>query len=308
MFLPGTRPVAQNTSAQPALSWSIVGKGAIGLLAASRLQLAGYAPTLWLRQPAVIDIKFQKQPLKFLSATPPLQAVLVPVKSYAVFDAVKTLQPFLTPDAQLVLSHNGMGTISEVLPLLLPTQGLWFLTTTHGALKQQDAILHTGSGHSVLAPLNAAASRHTTAVTQAMDVALGPVTVAADIQPFLWQKLAINAVINPLTALHNCKNGTLAQPQYQQQIKAILHEVCQVATAAGYPLQPTLVQQNVMQVIERTAENFSSMQQDVLHRRRTETDAISGFIVAQAARFNIAVPHNSQLQQQLLQLQQRYGR
>ena len=308
MFLSGTRPVAQNTSAQPALSWSIVGRGAIGLLAASRLQLAGYTPGLWLRQTGIVDIQFQQQPLQFLSATPPLQAVLVPVKSYAVFDAIKTLQPFLTKDAQLVLSHNGMGTIPEVLPLLQPTQGLWFLTTTHGALKQQDAILHTGSGQSVLAPLNAAASRHTTAVIQAMDIALGPLTVAEDIQPFLWQKLAVNAVINPLTALHNCKNGALAQPQYQEQIKAIVQEVCQVATAAGYPLQPASVLQHVMQVIARTAENFSSMQQDVLHQRRTETDAISGFIVAQAARFTIAVPHNLQLQQQLLQLQQRYGR
>lgn len=308
MFLPGTRPVAQNSPAQSALSWTVVGSGAIGLLAASRLQLAGYPVRLWLRQPATIGIQFQQQPLKFLPAAPPLNAVLVPVKSYALLEAVTTLLPHLSADAQLVLSHNGMGSIEQVLPLLAPQQGLWFLTTTHGALKRAHSILHTGLGQSVLAPLNSAAQAHSSAVTAAMDSALGPVTLTEDIQPFLWQKLAINAVINPLTALHNCNNGELAQPQYQQHISAILHEVCQVAAAAGYTLHYDLMLARIHGVIHSTAANFSSMQQDIVHQRRTEIDAINGYIVAQATRFNIAVPYNTQLQQQLLQLQQGYGR
>ncbi|MDP2713914.1 ketopantoate reductase family protein [Rheinheimera sp.] len=300
--------MASNTSAQPALSWSIVGHGAIGLLAASRLQLAGYKPGLWLRQPAPVNIQFQQQPLQFLPAVPPLSAVLVPVKSYAVLEAVTTLLPHLTSDAQLVLSHNGMGNIEQVLPLLAPQQGLWFLTTTHGALKQAQSILHTGLGQSVLAPLNRAAQAHSGAVSAAMDCALGPVALTEDIQPFLWQKLAINAVINPLTALHNCHNGELAQPQYQQHISAILHEVCQVAAAAGYALHYEVTLERIHAVIQSTAANFSSMQQDIVHQRRTEIEAINGYIVAQAARFKLAVPHNAQLLHLLLQLQQGYGR
>ncbi|MGP9802305.1 ketopantoate reductase family protein [Rheinheimera sp. NSM] len=300
--------MAPNTSASSALSWTVVGRGAIGLLAACRLQLAGNPVRLWLRQPATIDMQFQQQPIQFLPATPPLSAVFVPVKSYAVLETVTTLLPHLTADAQLVLSHNGMGSIEQVLPLLAPQQGLWFLTTTHGALKQADSVLHTGCGQSVLAPLNSAAQAHSNAVTAAMDTALGPLTLTEDIQPFLWQKLAINAVINPLTALHNCHNGELAQPQYQQQICAILHEVCQVAAAAGYALHYEVMLEKINEVIQSTATNFSSMQQDIMHQRRTEIDAINGYIVAQAARSNLAVPHNTQLQQQLLQLQQGYGR
>lgn len=297
--------MAQNSPPQPTLNWAIVGQGAIGLLAASRLQLAGWPVQLWLRQPAPVDICFNQQPLHFACATAPITAVLIPVKSYAVLSAVQALLPVLTPDAQLVLSHNGMAATEHILPLLSPAQGLWFLTTTHGALKQGATVRHTGQGQSVLAPLNPAAKNQLLAVQQAMDIALGPVTLTDNILPFLWHKLAINAVINPLTALNNCSNGELAKEQYQPQISQILTEVCQVAAAAGYPLQYAQILEKVQQVIQSTAANFSSMQQDIAHRRRTEIDAINGYIVTQAALYNIDVPYNIELTQQVLQLQHR---
>ena len=295
--------MAQNTPAQPALNWTVVGQGAIGLLAACRLQLAKVPVSLWLRQGPSIDTLYQNNILRFTQATGQLNAVLLPVKSYAVVDAVHSLLRHLSPDAQLVLSHNGMGTIEQVLPLLQPTQGLWFLTTTHGALKLGEAVVHTGNGESVMAPLNAAASARSVHVFQAMDHALGPLTLTSDITPFLWQKLAINAAINPLTAVHNCRNGGLAQARFQLIITAVLEEVCQVATAAGVPLTLPLLVQKVQQVISNTAQNYSSMQQDVAHQRRTEIEAINGFVVQQAQRYGIAVPHNNSLLLQVRQLQ-----
>lgn len=295
--------MAQNTPAQPALNWTIVGQGAIGLLAASRLQLANYPVRLWLKQGLSVDTQHLNRQLQFDQATGELDAVLIPVKSYAVVNAVYSLLPHLSPDAQLVLSHNGMGTIEQVLPLLQPRQGLWFLTTTHGALKQGSTIVHTGNGESVMAPLNAAAQTHAVQVFQAMDCALGPLTLTADITPFLWQKLAINAAINPLTALYNCRNGELAQAKFQLQITAVLEEVCLVAHAAGIALALPQLMKKVQQVISNTAQNYSSMQQDIAHQRRTEIDAINGFVVQQAQRYGIAVPHNNSLLQQVRQLQ-----
>lgn len=295
--------MAQNPPAQPALNWTIVGQGAIGLLAASRLQLANYPVRLWLKQGLSVDTQHLNQQLQFHQATGKLDAVLIPVKSYAVVDAVYSLLPHLSPNAQLVLSHNGMGTIEQVLPLLQHRQGLWFLTTTHGALKQGSTIVHTGKGESVMAPLNTAAQEHAVQVFQAMDCALGPLTLAADITPFLWQKLAINAAINPLTALYNCRNGELAKAEFQLQITAVLEEVCVVANAAGIALALPQLMKKVQQVIGNTAQNYSSMQQDIAHQRRTEIDAINGFVVQQAQRYGIAVPHNNSLLQQVRQLQ-----
>lgn len=296
--------MAQDPAPQQTLSWSIVGQGAIGLLAACRMQQAGCDVSLWLRHPRLLTIKFSHRQLQFKPASAPISAVLIPVKSYAVTEAVQALLPALASDAQLVLSHNGMGSIAQVTPMLLPQQGLWFLTTTHGALRQADTVLHTGEGMSTLAALNSAAKVQQQQVVQAMDMALGPVTLTDNIQPALWQKLAINAVINPLTALHNCRNGELASLKYRHHIEALVTEVCQVAAICGYPLNEPTTLQTVLRVINDTAKNFSSMQQDLAHGRRTEIDAITGYIVQQAAYHNIKVPHNQTLLQQILQRQQ----
>lgn len=295
--------MAQNTPTQPALNWTIVGQGAIGSLAACHLKQAGYPLSLWLRQPRPLQIHFAGQQLEFLPSDSAIDAVLIPVKSYALLDAVHQLLPHLSANAQIVLSHNGMGTIDAVLPLLQPGQGLWFLTTTHGAFKQGASLQHTGKGQSVLAALNRAAAPYRQAVLQAMDAALGPVTLTEDITPFLWQKLAINAAINPLTALYNCRNGELRQTQFQSTLAAVLQEVCQVASACGVALDQAQLQLKLQQVLSATAENYSSMQQDIAHKRRTEIDAINGYVVRQAARFAIAVPHNSALFEQVLQRQ-----
>ncbi|MEW5681355.1 MAG: ketopantoate reductase family protein [Pseudomonadota bacterium] len=292
--------MASTTPTQRPLSWTVVGSGAIGSLAACRLKLAGYNVGLHLKQPRALSIDFAGRQLHFSAASPPFTAVLIPVKSYAIIDAVQSLLPHLATDAQLVLSHNGMGTLEQVLPLLAPGQGLWFLTTTHGALKQQQTLLHTGQGQSVLAPLNHAAKAYTPMVLPAMEAALGPVTLVEDITPFLWQKLAINAAINPLTAIYNCRNGELLQAEFAPLLTAAINEVQQVAAACGVILDYALLQQKVLQVVAATAENFSSMQQDIANKRRTEIEAINGYVVQQAARFGIAVPHNNAMLAQVL--------
>ena len=294
--------MASTTTAQRPLSWTVVGSGAIGSLAACRLQLAGYRVGLLLKQPRALSIDFAGRPLHFPAAIAPLNAVLIPVKSYAVVGAVQGLLPHLAADAQLVLSHNGMGTLEQVLPLLAPAQGLWFLTTTHGALKQQHTLLHTGQGQSVLAPLNHVAKACTSMVLPAMNTALGPVTLVEDITPFLWQKLAINAAINPLTAIYNCRNGELLQAEFAPLLMAAITEVQQVAAACGVIMDNNMLQQKVLQVVAATAENFSSMQQDITNKRRTEIEAINGYVVQQAARFGIDVPHNNAMLAQVLRL------
>jgi ketopantoate reductase len=43
-----------------------------------------------------------------------------------------------------------------------------------------------------------------------------------------WQKLAVNASINAVTALCSCKNGQLDTQQGRSLIHAVCHEVCTV--------------------------------------------------------------------------------
>ncbi len=299
--------MASYPSPQPALSWTIVGRGAIGLLAGARLQLAGYLPTLWLKQPEKLALIFtdiqQKNQQLLLSPQQidtPIRRLLLPVKAYDVAKALTQLTPLLADNAQIILSHNGIIPLQPILQQLKPDQGLWFLSTSQAAYKLlPHHVVHSGEGSSYLARLTAGCAWDDSIVA-AMTAALGPLSMVADIYPILWQKLAVNAAINPLTALENCQNGQLAQPRYQQQISALVSEVCQVATALGYAMDVASTVSRVNQVIAATAANYSSMQQDMLSGRQTEIDAICGYVCQQAAHLNIAVPANQAMLAQVI--------
>lgn len=287
------------SSSQQKLGWSVVGQGAIGLLAACRLQAAAYPVALWLRQPRALAVTLEaatgSTPCHFLPAVTPLRQVFVAVKAYAVADCLSQLTPALSADAQLVISHNGMPDLAYLQTVTKIKQGIWFLSTSHAALRKAELVMHTGQGHSILSPLNSAAREAESAIVEAMTQALGPLQVTADIKPALWRKLAVNAVINPLTALHNCRNGALASEVFQPQIARIIAEVCQLAALEQIELDLQQTTAHVYQVMQATAANYSSMQQDHYYKRPLELAAITGFIIDTAITHQLPVPENQAL-------------
>jgi 2-dehydropantoate 2-reductase len=77
---------------------------------------------------------------------------------------------------------------------------------------------------------------------------------------------------------------------------AELLQVAAVAAAEGVPgLETELLIQTVLQVVHATANNFSSMHQDVAHKRTTEIAYINGFVVNRAAAHSIDVAVNAAL-------------
>jgi 2-dehydropantoate 2-reductase len=76
-----------------------------------------------------------------------------------------------------------------------------------------------------------------------------------------------------------------------------------VAASEQIKLSAEELQQTVLQVASSTANNFSSMQQDIHHQRTSEINYINGYVVKQAAKHGIACPHNQHLLQQIQRLE-----
>jgi 2-dehydropantoate 2-reductase len=111
-----------------------------------------------------------------------------------------------------------------------------------------------------------------------------------DLPTYVWRKLAINAVINPLSALLDVPNGGLLP--LRQTTRDIVEEVVQVARCEGQALEARRTLAKVRASMRQTERNPSSMLQDVRAGRRTEIDWINGAIVHLAARHRLAVPRN----------------
>lgn len=104
----------------------------------------------------------------------------------------------------------------------------------------------------------------------------------------LEEKLLVNVCINPLTALLHVRNGELIEnPSYEYMMKCAFEEAVSIL---GLPEKERLLPY-VVSVCENTAENQSSMLQDIVKGRQTERKAILGYLLKKAQAQGVTVPH-----------------
>ncbi|AQS39427.1 ketopantoate reductase [Shewanella psychrophila] len=218
------------------------------------------------------------------------QLLIVCVKSYQVTEALMPVLSKLAKNCHILLLHNGLGPHLEIEPLL-QGRGLSLGTTSQGAFRQGTwQLKQTGTGVTQIGHL--CGPSMTSGLKQVLLTELPNCEWCDPILPFLWQKLAINAAINPLTTIENCANGTLSSPKYEQEIYDIVTELVDVAMATGITLDKLALTNRVYSVIELTSANFSSMHQDVANKRRTEIHSINGYIVERAKEHGLTAKVN----------------
>lgn len=287
---------------------AIIGAGAIGRLWAHALSKLGHNVSLIGRSPItaanqlnVISLASHAEhtEVSFLDKQLPKapDLVLVTTKAYQVKEAITPFLAQLT-HCPIVLMHNGMGAADTLE--LANSNNIFLATTSQAALIKENICHHTGQGTTMIGCYQQASERQGVAIAKLLDQALPPVDYVTDIQAALWKKLTINCVINPLTALHDCRNGALAHAKFSQQIDCIVKEISLLTDALAINLDYTTLRHLVNGVIEKTANNYSSMHQDVCYARPTEIDYINGFIVKQAQSHNISVPENERLWQAII--------
>jgi 2-dehydropantoate 2-reductase len=200
---------------------------------------------------------------------------LVTVKAYDTETAATALAG-ADLDAVLTL-QNGMGneaTLAEHLdcPVLAGT-------CTYGALLGEPGHVEcTGIGEVTLGAREGGDSALADEVGAAFATAGIETTVAADMPTQLWEKLAVNAGINATTALARIENGAVLSGPASEVAAEAARETARAAREAGVDLADEAAVDAVRAVAEATADNTSSMQQDVLAERRTEVDAINGAV------------------------------
>ncbi len=177
-------------------------------------------------------------------------------------------------------------------------------TTTYGAqLLEPGHVACTGIGGvtlgSEIEQTEAAGQTKTAAVTETVGHAFrtaGIETVVADDMAHRqWRKLAVNAAINPITALTGRPNGAVVDEPLWAVARAAARETARVARETGISLSDEAVISAVQSVCETTKANESSMLQDVTAGRETEIDAINGVVLEHAEQCGVDAPTNQLL-------------
>ena len=284
----------------------VLGAGSIGCLFAAYLQRAGHKPTLILRDKshcALLQqqggIMLEHEPRSVCIAIAgvtaatidqPIAQLLICTKAQQTLTAINSVKSKLAKRPILILLQNGMG-VRELLQREIPDAIILHAITTAGAWQRERFhVVQASRGETVIGAATASEQHYADAAANALRCEL-PIASVADIERRLWLKLAINSVINPLTALHQCRNGELLQlPGIDDTIAQLCSEFAQVAAAEQQIFAQDFLVETVHAVIRDTAANRSSTLQDIRARRRTEIDFINGHIIKRALQHRISCP------------------
>lgn len=235
----------------------------------------------------------------------PSVILLVFCKSFDTLPALTAIKPYLPHRIPIVLFQNGLGSQVEV-GKAFPDHPVYAAVTTEGAnRKTPQHIIHAGRGSTWIGPFNKQATMAGAKEACAVLADSGlEVSAEADITLRLWKKLAVNCAINPMTALLNCPNGELpCQPYFTARYTTLCKELVLIMQLTiGYETTSDALKAQIDEVIRKTAQNISSMLQDLRAGRKTEIEDICGYLVKEARQQNIACPTITQLYQDVLAL------
>lgn len=226
--------------------------------------------------------------------------VVFAVRAYQTARAARDVADAgVRPDAVLTL-QNGLGNAETLAEVFGPDRVLAG-ATSHGVTKTGlAAVRHAGRGDTALGPWTGAGGDAAADAAALLTRAGIETTLLVDPRPALWRKVAVNAAINPLTALERVENGKLLDGgALERTMRAAAREAAHVATAEGVPLAPDEAEVAAVTVAERTAANRSSMLQAREAGVPLESDAITGEVIRRAAAHGLEVPVNAALWERL---------
>ena len=233
---------------------------------------------------------------------PAADLVLILVKSHQTQRAAQQAQQILAPNGVVLTLQNGVGNL-ETIRMVVEQNPVALGVTSEGAtIVKPGTVRHAGSGQTHLAQ-----TAETAVSIQKFSALLQKAGFHAElsdeVDSLVWGKLAINAGINPLTAMLRVPNGFLAENQIaRQMMEAAANEVAQVAQAQNIEL-PFHAGRRTLEVARATAANHSSMLQDVQRGAQTEIEVICGAVVKYGRKFNVPTPVNALLLAQVKEIE-----
>ncbi len=267
------------------MEFCVFGAGSLGTLIGGLLARA-HDVTLIGREPHVSAIEREGLQIKgAISETVSPSAMTAVDESLAPDCAIVTVKAFDTEMAARELTtcrpdvvcslQNGVGNEA-----VLAEQHSTVLagTATYGATVDPGIVRCTGIGEIQLGSPDGAIGAPAERVGAAFTAAGLHCSVVGDMPRRLWEKLAVNAGINAVTALARIHNGGLASGPGHEIAVASAREAVRVAQQNDIALTESTAIEALERVIEATAANDSSMRQDMRAQKRTEIDAINGVI------------------------------
>ncbi len=221
--------------------------------------------------------------------------IIVFVKAYLTKDAVEFGLPMVGKETTFLSLQNGLGNIENIASKVRQAQVVGGVTSQGSTMLGPGRIRHGGKGPTFIGQMDGMVVPKVELVASLFNESGIPTEVSDNIECLIWEKLLVNVGINAVTAITGLRNGELLKFEEARALMTMaVEEAEKVALKKGIPLMGNPVKK-VFEICETTAQNRSSMGQDIDNRRRTEIDFINGGIVKEGKALGIPTPVNATL-------------
>ncbi len=294
---------------------AVMGAGAVGSYFGGMLARAGARVTLIGRRAHIeavahagllIDsIHFQERIAVAAStqadAARDAELVLFCVKTTDTDAAARALAPHLLAGAIVVSLQNGVDNVERIRAAsgIEAVPAVVYVAT---AMPTPGRVKHAARGDLVIGwpqrgPAGAGRSNDDLErVAQCFAGAGVPCRISENIEGELWTKLVWNCAGNALTALARSSYGQVARNELARDLlAAAAGEAIAVARAAGVDLPPLDLVAAGVKMAKDLGDATSSTAQDIARGKRTEIDALNGYVARRGAELGVPTPVNHTL-------------
>lgn len=294
------------------LQIAIIGAGAMGSLYGgylSKINNEVYLVDIWkehvdkINDKGLIIFEGEEQILtkpKAYTSSKGLDKVdlaIIFVKSIYTEAAIKDNLSIIGENTKVLTLQNGYGNFYDI-EKHISKDNIIVGTTSHGAtLLGPGIIKHAGEGQTYIGSITEGGDDEVLLEIKRILEKAGFETTASDnVLELIWSKLFVNVGINALTGILEIRNGELLDHEETREILTLaVSEAVQVANGLGMDFDEGKIIENVILVAKNTAENKSSMLQDIINKRKTEIGKINGAVVKEGIKLGIRTPVNKVL-------------
>jgi 2-dehydropantoate 2-reductase len=259
---------------------------------------------VWTRDGLYLDsVNFQETvPIAAstdIAAARDAELVLFTVKSPDTEETARQLAPHMRRGALVVSLQNGVANVALMRAAagLDPIAAVVYVASSMPA---PGRVKHGGRGDLLIGDLPGRAhpprDAELTRVAGWFEAANVPCRVSPDIEADLWIKLITNAALNAISAVAHVTYGdSVADADSREVIRQLVNECVAVAQAGGVSLPPVDYGQMILDFAHKVGAIYASTAQDLERGKRTEIDALNGFVVRRGAELGVATPVNQTL-------------
>jgi 2-dehydropantoate 2-reductase len=226
---------------------------------------------------------------------PKADAAVICVNTYNTPDAARAAGVVLKESGYALTLQNGVGNVEILTEVLGAGRVVAGLSFHSGDLKAPGWVTHTNQGPTYLGELDRSQSPRLAAIADLFARAgLEPV-LEPDIMVTIWSKFVHNCGINAICAITNLRPGHIREVKELDEFQSrIIEETVALVGAKGVILPDADPLQTIKAYCAKKFHRVS-MLQHLERGRRTEIDALNGYVARESRRLGLAAPNSEAL-------------